>query len=219
MDYNARRAWVYSKIIQKDKKRKITKATVSKRTKTLTYTIPDENGNSKEVCKAFFLKTLGYNEKNDKIITTVLRNAPLGSITPKLDSRGKHEPSNKLNREVLNEHVMSYNPCVSHYRRVHAPHRLYLPSDVKIKDMLKDYNKNHPNRSVSYETYRKVVTDELKISFTKLGNEECDHCVIQDQHLKSHPSGEGSINNVLTIMDIGLGNGSNDNQRDGSRHQ
>lgn len=192
MDYNARRAWVYCKIIQNEQKRKITKAPVSKRTKTLTYTLPDGIGNSKVVCKAFFLKTLGCHEKNDKIITTVLKNAPVGSITPKDDSRGRHEPSNKLSREIIKEHVMQYNPCVSHYRREHAPHRLYLPSDVKIKDMSEDYNNKHPNQKISMETYRKVVTDELKISFTKLGNEECDHCVIQDRHLESHLRREGS---------------------------
>lgn len=77
---------------------------------------------------------------------------------------------------------MKYNSCVSHYRREHAPHRLYLPSYVKIKNMWEDYHKNYANQLVSYGTHWKVVTDELKISFTKLGNEECDHCVIQDQH-------------------------------------
>lgn len=84
---------------------------------------------------------------------------------------------------------MQFNPCVSHYRREHAPHRLYLPSDIKIKDMYTDYLRKHPDENVSYETYRKVVTDDMNISFNKLGHEECDTCTIQDRHLETHVKG------------------------------
>jgi len=42
--------------------------------------------------------------------------------------------------------------------------------------MHKDFQEKHPDVSVCYETYRKVL-DEMNISFAKLGEEECEFSV------------------------------------------
>lgn len=70
---------------------------------------------------------------------------------------------------------MSFNPSISHYRREHAPYKKYLPSDLNIRMMYKHYCENDPQKQVSYGFYRKLVKT-LNISFTKLGQEECEIC-------------------------------------------
>ncbi|XP_026745687.1 uncharacterized protein LOC113507030 [Trichoplusia ni] len=70
---------------------------------------------------------------------------------------------------------MSFNPAVSHYRREHAPNKKYLPSDLNIRIMYDHYCETDPEIKVSYGFYRKLVR-ELNISFTKLGQEECELC-------------------------------------------
>ncbi|XP_074039958.1 uncharacterized protein [Leptinotarsa decemlineata] len=192
MDYNTRRSWVHGRIEQKGKARSTTKVEVRKRSRSLMYTLPDENAHSQTICKKFFLRTLGYDEKNDKFITTVFKNLAPDSITPNRDRRGLAAPKNKCNREILQQHISSFHPCISHYRREHAPNRLYLPHDITIRSMHADYLQKFPQNKISYYTYRKVVSD-MNISFTKLGNEECDHCMMQIQHIKSHNEATATV--------------------------
>lgn len=66
----------------------------------------------------------------------------------------------------------------------HAPNRKYLPSDLNVRDMYKDFceksgitEHSPPEDCVSYDHYRRVIKD-LNISFAKLGNEECETCEI-----------------------------------------
>ena len=59
--------------------------------------------------------------------------------------------------------------------------RLYLPSELSVKEMHKRYVEENPANSVSYSTYWRLVMD-LGISFTKLGNEQCSTCDGYDQH-------------------------------------
>ena len=83
---------------------------------------------------------------------------------------------------------MTFNLQVSHYRRAHAPNRLYLPSDINIKFMFAHYIKNLESQTdaVSYVSYCPVLK-EMKISFTKLGEEECEICSKHELHkLTSH---------------------------------
>lgn len=87
--------------------------------------------------------------------------------------RGTYERVNKIDREINKNHINSFNPCISHYRREHAPNRLYLPSDVTITMMHKQFNIKYPQFKVSFELYRTVVKD-MNISFARLGHEECE---------------------------------------------
>lgn len=78
-------------------------------------------------------------------------------------------------RSKVEEHIESYHPQVAHYRRIHAPNRRYLPSDVTITSMHQDFNSKDPQSKCSYEHYRSTVR-EMNISFTKLGEEGCEVC-------------------------------------------
>lgn len=52
---------------------------------------------------------------------------------------------------------MTYDPKISHYRREHAPNRLYLPSDINVTIMHEQFCTSNPDVSVSLEFYREVL--------------------------------------------------------------
>jgi len=93
--------------------------------------------------------------------------------------RGKSTPPNKKDVSFIEIPVRSFNPQLSHYRREHAPNRLYLPQDLSIKFMHSDYNSKNPNKMVSYELYRKKVND-LNISFAEPELDMCDKCAFYE---------------------------------------
>lgn len=77
--------------------------------------------------------------------------------------------------QLIDSHIDSYNPGISHYRRAHAPKRLYLPHELTVDEMWKDYVVKHPENSVHYTTYLRRVHNK-NISFATLGMEECEIC-------------------------------------------
>ncbi|XP_053607993.1 uncharacterized protein LOC128673864 [Plodia interpunctella] len=156
-------------------KRKITAE--PKRAPRSTFNFKKSDGTQVEVCKIFFLTTLGFHKNND----TVLYNS-LNKIEK--DRRGLHTKTPRIDRDILTSHVESFHPLELHYRREHAPLRRYLPCDVTIKLMHKDFCEKNPSQKVSYELYRKHV-NSMRISFTKLGNEECEICESYFLHSKS----------------------------------
>lgn len=146
------------------------------RSKTISYFLADENGDKIPVCKTFFLTTLGYNQNNCKAVRNILNNKNNTSYPESLiDGRGHNPNPRKIDNTKIIEHIMSFRPAVSHYRREHAPNKKYLPSDLSIRIMYDHYCENAPETKVSYGFYRKLVK-ELNISFTKLGHEECEQC-------------------------------------------
>ena len=135
------------------------------------------------VCQKFLLETLGYG--TNQALKTALRSS--GKLESNNDKRGKTAAANRLGHETIQDvitHIKSYNPQISHYRRVHAPNRLYLPPTLNIAKMHKAYLKNE-GCNVSY-VYRREVNN-LNISFAKLGEEECEVCISHDLHICSLP--------------------------------
>lgn len=142
---------------------------------TFRYYLKTENDERRETCKVFFLTTLGFHKNNDRIVHDTLSKTPKGQFQPLPNMRGKAKNKYKIDDTVINEHIESFNPCISHYRREHAPNRRYLPSDISISSMHNDFVSKYPDLKVSYEAYR-VKVKAKNISFAKLGNEECEIC-------------------------------------------
>ncbi|KAF0690079.1 Uncharacterized protein FWK35_00037667, partial [Aphis craccivora] len=149
-----------------------------KRLNSLKLFLYDEFDVRMQVCKPFFLTTLGFKKTNDRVLN-VLVSTPKGQITPTSDKRGKHPAINKFKYETLvMDHIESFNPTISHYRREHAPNIRYLPSDVTITFMHQHFIEKFPELDrnyISYEYYRCKVK-EKNISFAQLGHEECELC-------------------------------------------
>lgn len=53
--------------------------------------------------------------------------------------------------------------------------------------MYKDFQDQHENIKCSYYLYRRIVSNELNISFAKLGHEKCETCEEYFLHLKCLP--------------------------------
>ncbi|CAH1998862.1 unnamed protein product [Acanthoscelides obtectus] len=183
LDWKGKRTFVMNSTENRTPKRKVEG---SKKNKTFTYFLKDSSGTTRRVCKIFFLTTLGYKKTNDWIIHSVWANAnSKNQLQNDLDRRGRHPPPNKLSNKIIESHIDSFNPSVSHYRRVHAPNRLYLPSDLNVTLMFEDYKKRYPDYICSYEKYRKILKAK-NISFAKLGNEECELCESYHMHNSEH---------------------------------
>ena len=133
-----------------------------------------------------FLRTLGF-KNSDRIISTVMTSLNKFGFCAK-DRRGSHEPVNKFICIKLNfatDHIRSFHPSISHYRRKHAPRRLYLPPELKRKEMYDDYILNCKNvefRVIGYLKYLKVISS-LNISFAKLSDEQCELCQEQKKYM------------------------------------
>ena len=121
-----------------------------------------------------------------------------------LDRRGSHNPKHKMSealRESICLHIAKFNPCVSHYRRKHAPNRLYLPSEINMKIMYDDFSKEFGENICCYRSYRNVVR-KMNISFTKLGVEICE--VGREFELHNHDNNRNLTKESIFECDDGL---------------
>lgn len=153
-----------------------TSVAVPKRKPKRAFTLKKLDGTRVEVCKVFLLTTLGYEKSNDRILHNTC-------IEPSEDKRGKHQKTPLFDRDLLTRHVLSFNPLEPHYRREHAPLRRYLPSDINVVHMHKHFCTEYPDKEISYELYRQHLK-KMNISFTRLGNEECETCEGYNLHKK-----------------------------------
>ena len=145
--------------------------------------------NNVTVCKKVFLATLTYSPNNDSYILAnvkcIMRNSAIDDLFPPQSFRGRPNVSKSLDKSTIRDHIESYQPCISHYRREHAPLTRYLPSEITGSDMLKDYLQTPNHIPCSYETYR-IVVKSMQISIAKL-EEQCEVCVA---HAAAHKARE-----------------------------
>ena len=112
------------------------------------------------------------------------------NIVPR-SKREKHQPKHKIaenDEAYIRMHIKKFNPCVSHYRREHAPNRWYLPSELSCTEMFEDYQiccEEENRKAFSYIKYWQIIK-EMNISFTKLGIEECELCDAYTIHTQEH---------------------------------
>ncbi|BES91110.1 Hypothetical protein NTJ_03918 [Nesidiocoris tenuis] len=186
LDLEGRRTFVMNSQRKTPKQQCTRSGGGSRRENSFQYFLTDEDGHAVRVCKTFYLGTLGYDISNDRILKTLRTSINAGDVMPPQDKRGRHPSMKKVDKTPIVDHITSFSPTISHYRRAHAPNRLYLPSDVTIKLMHDDFKESFPHLSdkVSYELYRQQVA-KLNISFTKLGHEECFDCAAFKEHCSS----------------------------------
>lgn len=172
-----RRAYIRQRTQKIAVKRSRVKSGTSRRSNTYQYNLPNEFGENILVCKKMFCDVLNVSDKS-------IRNS-LDAGSTLEDLRGKHQhPEHAVDHNEIKAHIERYHPCVHHYRRAHAPLRRYLPSDIKIVDMHKEFNENKSSQ-ISYSLFQKIFK-EMNISMAKLGNEECEMCQGYFVHAKDN---------------------------------
>lgn len=176
LKYDDRKQMIHQ-LVHSAKKKTVTSQT-SSRQQTLTYHHINDSGEHMQVCKKFFLATIGYGPKSSVVDETKGSCSETSPLATK-DKRGKHAPKHKLQPAIANDidaHIESYEPAISHYRRMHAPHRRYLPTNLTVREMYENFKDNHTAYELSYVTYLRRV-EAKNISFAKLGLEECEKCM------------------------------------------
>ncbi|KAM9332804.1 uncharacterized protein KZ484_017945 [Pholidichthys leucotaenia] len=177
--YTERKDFIFHMVSQSQTKQLVS----DKPSKSLLYHLNDNHGQQQEVCKTFFLLTLGFHPENDRQIASAIGNTTSSNLSPPQDDGLKHVPVNKLDMAPIYEHIESFSPTINHYRYKHAPDRRYLPSDLSIQMMYQDYKANKAPKC-SYETYRRALK-EKNVTITKLGEKECEHCLNQQFHMEA----------------------------------
>ncbi|XP_051570432.1 uncharacterized protein LOC127450385 [Myxocyprinus asiaticus] len=193
MEYTDRRAFMFHSVSQLPTAKLCVDGKTSRRGRSLIYWLKNEDQVPQQVCKTFFLATLGYHPANDSLVLSVMGKEIGNEVIPR-DQKGRHTLANELDMQPVYDHIESFHPSVSHYQREHAPHLRYFPSDINIKLMYADYLEK--GSSCSYESYCKAVKHK-NISFAKLGEEECEECLLQDQHMKNDHDGDGHVMDCL----------------------
>lgn len=84
------------------------------RGKTVTYFLSNESGEKVTVCKIFFSTTLGFKRKNDKVLRNALKYAQEQELK---DMRGSNPNPKKIDNKPIIDHINSFHPTISHYRR------------------------------------------------------------------------------------------------------
>ena len=142
----------------------------------LLPSVKKSDSNRISVCQKMFLGTLGY--KTDEVLKTVQDTSDITHILQK-DVCEKHTPLHKTSDKdevFIKEHILNYNPHISHYRLEHIPNHLYLPTELSCMDMHKDYLldcEEAIRKPYLYAKYWRVVKT-MNISFAKLGIKECE---------------------------------------------
>ena len=139
------------------------------RKRARVYYLENRNKERIKVCQKMFLATLGL--MTDKTVQTVMSKAQGSRTSDVSDKREKKQTGSKKPDDVLekvNAHIMSFNLSISHYRRKHAPNRLYISSEFNVSMMFKEFRGKYPDIEISY-TYYYTKVKRLNISFVKLG--------------------------------------------------
>lgn len=141
------------------------------------YKLKDDANEKVIVCRTFFLNSLGYDKSNSRLI---YRCFPSNNQDAAKDNRGSHARDQNIRKE-MEDHIKSFNPSIAHYRRAHAPQRLYLPSDLSATKMYENFRKGREGLKGKYVLYTQILKN-LNISFAKLGCEECEVCDVFKKH-------------------------------------
>jgi len=137
----------------------------SRRTQSIAYHLRDETGKRVNVCKSFFLTTLGKDPRNDKMIHySMAKNPDNVFISEAHRLTGRRGNYRKSSLEV-DDHIKSYDPSISHYRRPHAPHVLYLNSELTISCMYLDYIEKKKKKKKIYFRFSGKKKKKKKITF------------------------------------------------------
>lgn len=191
MTFGERRLFLDSYIKQHGVKTRVQEALSSSRNYSIQYRLPIKNHTEPDnnriedlqVCKTMFLHTLGL--KTDGMITAHLREKRKSEngVAKTKDDRGVVARailnSQKLDHQtaVIN-HINSFNPVVSHYNLKHSPNRRYLPPELTVSFMWKDFS---IGQKIGYDLYRHIFKQQ-NIGFSRPSQDECDTCKIYKAH-------------------------------------
>ena len=123
------------------------------------YHVVDQEGINTTVCQKAFCNIHGFTSKR----LQVLRKKIVSGIP--FDERGKHRSHQKVSDDIRNlvrDHISSLPARTSHYSRKHNSARKYLPPELSIARLYKDFLKIHdPDYlKLEEENYQREVSHQ-----------------------------------------------------------
>ena len=94
----------------------------------------------------------------DNLIQSVVDEVVNKSVGTKKCRKQCNSAEDRLRRVVI-DHIQKFRPCISHYRRAHAPYRLYISPEFAITSMYQDFCTEHPN--ARYRMF--IITKKLRV--------------------------------------------------------
>lgn len=149
-------------------------SSVSRRQSTVSYTVPDGEGNLKRVCKKTFMNIFSISSQK---LATIVKKKKAGEITYK-DKRGGPTSFKYTNqdRQLVKNHINSFPRDDSHYGRGKSE-KEYLSSDLNVTKLFEAFKIKYPDSEIKIKFYRKVfLTDFKKLSFHRPRVDTCKTC-------------------------------------------
>ncbi|KAF4115101.1 hypothetical protein G5714_002590 [Onychostoma macrolepis] len=91
--------------------KRITTGPESRRGRSFIYRLQNQKGEPRQVCKMFFLSSLGYHPKNDSLVISMMGKSNSRPLVLSKDQRGKQAAVNKMDVKTLDDHIESFHPC------------------------------------------------------------------------------------------------------------
>ncbi|KAG8196835.1 hypothetical protein JTE90_027548 [Oedothorax gibbosus] len=172
-----KKSWVFQRVDKESVKRKTTESL--RRKVTFKYSFEILTGTYR-VCKVFFLGTLGYHPKNDKIITTAMKATKSDPIMPFLSRRGCKTPPNKIKREPIVRDTSACDENVSHINSELTTKCLNFPSQSTVSVMHNSYPYQFSNEGQSF----RITRSAGKTSAMGIPTHDLEGKVLTDSQLK-----------------------------------
>lgn len=117
------------------------------------------------------------------------KDSMLSAVKENRGSTGNY--ARKRDRTVIVNHINSYKPCISHYRRHNAPNIKYLPRELTVQSMFSDFNSKYPG-FCKIELYRETLKS-MHISLCMPKSDVCVDC-------ESHKMSQTENNDIQPIF-------------------
>lgn len=172
-------------------------ATDSKRQTSISYTLPDQDGNFVHVCRKTFMNVFGVTQKR---LVVLIKKKKMGDTTF-IDRRSNNKPSKftENDRKLIHQHINSIPRDVSHYSRARSG-KEYLSPDLNIHRLYKAFLTKNKESSVSYKFYRGVFKRDFpNLSFHRPRVDTCHTCDRLNCEAKQTSSAGCSAKNQLEL--------------------
>nr|CAI5847710.1 unnamed protein product [Callosobruchus analis] len=176
--YSRQSAFIGKHVKRIPKKRQVIKENdaASRRTCSLSYSLPLTDNQDVEICKTMFINTYVGHHSIKKVDAS-----EIGTVTP--DKRGLHNNRpHKISNDVkmsIKQHIEMFPTVESHYCRARTSKR-YLEQGLTIAKMYRLYKSWTDENSITSigteRQYREIFNREYNISFWVPKKDMCDTC-------------------------------------------
>ncbi|XP_065645591.1 uncharacterized protein LOC136076054 [Hydra vulgaris] len=129
------------------------------------------------VCQASFCSVLSI--KPDRVLRIARHWYKHGTTKPENRGGDRKKIAFSEKKEVIKNHIQSFNCRASRYGRKDAPGRKYLPSDLNVKRMYElflDKNNAYTVATVGYHYYYGVFMNHFNLAFGYPATDTCSTC-------------------------------------------